>query len=288
MKKKILIIGANSLFGTTLSRYLKKRFNIIAGVRSFAKINFKNVPHFFYSDLRLKKNWKKIENKILSFKPDYLINCIGITKHNKNKIDLKLINIHFSFFLSKLTIPYKFKLIHLSTDCVFDGKVGNYSEKAIPTANDLYGKTKAEADKKIIKNKNCVILRSSILGHELSNHKNLLEWFIRCKDKKIFGFKNSFFSGPTALEYAKILTKVLKKKNTIQGLYNVGANKISKLDLLILINKIYKLGKIIKANKKFNIDRSLNIRKFRRTFKYKPKSWPLLLKEQKIFYEKHF
>jgi dTDP-4-dehydrorhamnose reductase len=287
MKKKILIIGANSLFGTTLSIYLKKKFNIIAGVRSFDKINFKNIPHFFYSDLKLKKNWKKIENKILSFKPDYLINCTGITKHNKNKIDLKLINVHFSFFLSKLTIPYKFKLIHLSTDCVFDGKIGDYSEKSIPTEDNSYGKTKAEADKKIVENKNTTILRSSALGHELSGHKNLLDWFIRCDDKKIYGFKNAFFSGPTTLEYAKILTKFLKKKN-IQGLYNVGTNRISKLNLLILVNKIYKLDKIIKINKKFNIDRSLNIGKFRRTFKYKPKSWSLLLKEQKIFYEKHF
>lgn len=289
MKKKILIIGGNSLVGSTLSMYLKlKKFNIIVGVRSLDKIHIKAIPHFFYSDLKLKKNWKKIKKKISIFKPKYLINCVGITKHNKNKKNIKLINIHLPFFLSKLAVLYKFKLFHLSTDCVFDGKIGNYNEKSIPNAHDSYGKSKAEAEKKIIKNKNCIILRSSILGHELSNHKNLLEWFIQSKKKKIYGFKNAFFTGPTALEYAKIIMKFINKKNTIQGMYNIGTKKISKLNLIILINKIYNLNKIIKINNKFNIDRSLNTRKFRKTFKYKPKSWTLLLKEQKNFYEKHF
>jgi len=289
MKKKILIIGGNSLIGSNLSVYFKlKNFNIIVGVRSLGRLNIKNISQFYYSDLSLKKNWKKIENKILTFKPDFLINCVGITKHKKNKQNIRIINTYFPYFLSRLTIPYNFKLFHLSTDCVFDGKIGNYSEESITTAKDSYGKTKAEAEKKIIKNKNCIILRSSILGHELYDHKNLLDWFIKCSDKRIYGFKNAFFSGPTALEYGKILVKFINKKNTIEGLYNIGTNKISKLNLLILINKIYKLNKIIKINKKLNIDRSLNIGKFKRTFKYKPKSWVQLLKEQKIFYEKYF
>ena len=113
-------------------------------------------------------------------------------------------------FLDKLTKIYKFKHIHFSTDCVFDGKTGNYNEKSNRNAKDNYGKYKALAEKKI-KN-NTLIIRTSIIGHEIEGKKlSLLEWFLNNK-KTISGYNYAYFSGLTTLEISKVIKNHFEKQ----------------------------------------------------------------------------
>ena len=113
-------------------------------------------------------------------------------------------------FLDKLTKIYKFKHIHFSTDCVFDGKTGNYNEKSNRNAKDNYGKYKALAEKKI-KN-NTLIIRTSIIGHEIEGKKlSLLEWFLNNK-KTISGYSFAYFSGLTTLEIPNAAWKSVNLK----------------------------------------------------------------------------
>ena len=136
-------------------------------------------------------------------------------------------------------------------------------------------------------NKNCLILRTSIVGHEIKSKNGILEWFLNSK-QKIYGYQNAFFTGPTALELSKIIYKIIKTKPKLSGIYNIGGEKISKYDLLILINEIYQSNKKIYKNIDYKINRSLNIKKIREEIKYKTKNWKTLLLEQKKFYDKYF
>ncbi len=127
-------------------------------------------------------------------------------------------------------------------------------------------------------------IRTSIIGHEINSKHSLLNWFLG--QKKVNGFKYAFFSGLTTLELSKIIIDQIILKNKISnGLFHISGPKISKLNLLKIIKKIYKTKTIINIDNDFKIDRSLNSSKFRKKFNLKIKSWPIMIKELKSFNE---
>ena len=269
-KQKILLFGSNGMLGHKILQNLPLDFLIIGTIR---KKNKKLNTYKLIKNINI-KNFHKIEKLIKNINPTYVINCSGVIKQKLEKkkyLDLKVINYSFPLFLDKLSSKYQFKHIHFSTDCVFDGKKGSYKEKSKTNAKDEYGKYKALAEKKI-KN-NTLIIRTSIIGHEISGRKlSLLEWFLNTK-KNVSGYYFAFFSGLTTLEISKILNKIIINDKFYKGLYNISSRKISKYNLLQKINKIYNLNKIIQKNKKFKIDRSLNSKKFVKKFKIYVSSW---------------
>lgn len=286
MNKKILILGANGLIGNGLTHYFSsKNLNLFTAVRSKKKEFFyKNKKYSYYKNLKTKKSLIAIKKIIDTIKPNYVINCIGITKHLK-KSKNKLLNIDLPKFLSKQKNKYKFTFIHITTDCVFDGKTGNYKENSRTSSKDKYGFSKAVADKFLLNKKQIIILRTSTIGREIKTQHGLLDWFLSRK-KTCFGFKNAYFSGLTTLELAKIIYKFIINKNVIkQGIYNLAGPKISKNDLLNIIKKIYNKRILIIPNYQLKIDRTLNSDKFTKISKYKKKSWKKMLLEYKKFYD---
>lgn len=283
MNKKILILGANGLIGNGLTNYLStKKINLFVVVRSKKKEFSKNINYYYCDNLSIKKSFTKILEIIEKVKPDYVINCIGVTKHIKHGQN-KLLNIDLPKFLSMNRKNYKFTYIHITTDCVFDGKKGNYKETTKTNANDIYGLTKAKADNYLLNKKNTIILRTSTIGREIKTRHGLLEWFLSRK-KLCYGFKNTFFSGLTTLELGKIIyIFIIHKKLIKEGLYNVSGPKINKFDLLNLIKEIYHKKILILPDYKLKIDRSLNPDKFIKISKYKRKSWKKMLLEYKKF-----
>ena len=99
------------------------------------------------------------------------------------------------------------KLIHLSTDCIFSGKNGNYTEDDISDASDLYGRTKFLGE---LKEKNALTLRTSILGPEIRRFLGIYSWFINQKTD-VYGYDKAF-SGITSLELAKIILQIINNK----------------------------------------------------------------------------
>ena len=254
IKKKYKVRGS--------ARYIHKRFN-----------KYKSRVDLI-TDLYDLDNLKK---KIKKFKPKIIINCVGVIKQKINKIDEKnifYVNSIFPHELYKISELAKAKLIHFSTDCVFNGKIGNYSENHAPDAHDVYGFSKRLGE---INYKNSITLRTSIIGHEIKGKYSLLEWFLNQK-KNCEGYSKAYFSGLPTIEIFDFLEKhILKKK--ISGLYNLSSTKISKFNLLKLIASTYcKKIKIIK-NKDFKIDRSLNSKKLKKTTSYKSPSWIKLIKK---------
>ena len=188
---KILLIGANGLIGTNLFYTLSKDndFDLYALVRS--STNFKNL--FRTSDF---KNLIELENYfdlhklkslIKNLKPNTIINCCGITKHNpniKNKEEVIYINALFPHILARISSEQNAKLIHISSDCVFSGEKGFYDEKSNKDAIDFYGVTKSLGE---LNEKNHLTLRTSTIGHELKTSYGLLNWFLN--QKKCLGIK---------------------------------------------------------------------------------------------------
>jgi dTDP-4-dehydrorhamnose reductase len=289
LKKKIMIIGSTGMLGSQITRYFykTKKYNIICIIRNKKKFNLLKIKNDKLNIIICNLvNIKKLEKLIKKNKPDYLINCVGMVKQIMNSSNRKLtyfLNVIIPKRLSKLALSQNFKLIHFSTDCVFSGTKGNYSEKNKPDCKDFYGITKLKGE---VKSNNTINLRTSIIGHELNTKVGLLEWFMDSK-KKVYGFKKAVFSGLTTLEIAKFLDVYIIKKDTIKsGLFHLSSKPINKFSLLKLISKIYNKNILITPETSNKCDRSLNSNKLKRIVKYKSKSWQKMLIELKHEYLK--
>lgn len=222
------------------------------------------------------RDYKKVKDYIEIIKPDYVINCAGllIEESEKSVEDTILINSLFPNILSRLGQEFNFKLIQISTDCVFSGEDGNYSEESVQDGSSVYARTKTLGE---INNNRDLTIRTSTIGPELkSDGTGLLNWFLTQKGN-IFGFKKAYWSGVTSLELAKAIAMFLN--HDITGIYNfTSEDKISKYDLLLLFEKIWKKSDvIIKVNSDYVNDKSLcNIRS---DFKYTLKGYEAMLKE---------
>tara|TARA_A100001015_G_C14980765_1_gene709343 strand:- start:772 stop:1629 length:858 start_codon:yes stop_codon:yes gene_type:complete len=274
---KIIILGSNGILGGTLFHYLKikKKLEVLTISRNKKSNHNINLSNF--------SDFKKLENEIIKNKPDYLINCIGVTKFNNsynNKKITNILNTKMPIHLANFCELHKIYFLHISTDCVFTGKKGNYSENMNKDSIDLYGYSKNKGE---IKNKFSTTIRTSFIGPEVNSNKSLLNWFLS-QTKTVKGYKNAFFSGLTSLELSKIIfTYFIQKNLLINKIINVGSSRISKLTLLNKIKKIFKKDIKIISYSKFKIDRSLNSKKFKKLTGYKIKKWNKMLIELRKF-----
>jgi dTDP-4-dehydrorhamnose reductase len=279
---KVCVIGGLGLIGNGVCSVLSH----IPGIElcfTYSKTLHINLEKFG-SSCHVYFNYrdKNSLNNILELNPDIIINCAGITKHiigKFNKKDVYLINSDLPIYLDSISKIKNFKFIQVSTDCVFQGSKGNYSEKDTPDAPDLYGHSKLRGEKLL----NSLILRTSTIGHEIETNYGLLEWFLGQK-KECKGYKNAFFSGITNTELGLIIKEfILPNIIQLKGLYNLSAKKINKYDLLTIFSKFYKKNIKIKTDFDFKIDRSLDSSKFKNALKYEPKSWIEMLTESQKF-----
>ncbi len=285
IKKKILILGATGMMGSTLSKLLKDddRFDILCTYKNLLKINLINLKKNQKKKLNLFEK-KKLKKIISDFEPEFIVNCVGLIKQlfkKNNKNEAIYLNAHIPKILSEIVKQKSLKIIHLSTDCVFSGKKGNYKETDECDAQDFYGKSKFLGE---IKSKNIINIRTSIVGNELTTKHSLLNWFL--SQNKIKGYSKAFFSGLTTLELSRLLiNKIILEKKIKNGLFHVSGPKISKLNLLRIVKKIYGKQTIIEVDNNVNIDRSLSSVKFKKKVKTKVKSWPIMIKELRVFDE---
>ena len=278
---KILILGANGMLGSRISKtFSKSKHKVFATLRKRKFIKLKNIKFKYNVDVTKKT---KIKNLLLKIRPDVVINCTGFIKqrdkNNLRKKSMYYMNTTFPIFLDLMSKKLNFYNIHFSTDFVFDGKKKLYTEKSKMNAKDDYGKSKILAEKKIMHN--TLVIRTSIIGHELNKLKyGLLEWFLN-SGSKVEGYSKVFFSGLTTNELSKIIKKIIDKKMFFTGIYNISSKRISKYNLLVIINSIYKMRKTIIKNKKIKIDRSLNSNLFKKIFRIKINSWKRQILEMK-------
>jgi len=250
----------------------------------FASVREKSILDNYYPDELMARIITKVDaldlgsirKAIIQIRPDIVINCIGIIKQLSESKDHVLsisINALFPHQLASLCGEYNCRLIHVSTDCVFNGQKGDYTESDFPDADDLYGRTKYLGE---VDYKNAVTLRTSIIGHELKGRRSLVDWFLS-QNEEVNGFSNAIYSGFPTIEFASIIDKYVIPHDDLRGVYHVSSRPISKYDLLKLIAGVYGKKISIRKDSEFKIDRSLNSNRFRLKTGYSPPSWEQLV-----------
>ena len=223
---KIIVLGKTGMLGSTVYKhFLNCNYNVYSSTRS-PKLE----QNEFYLDA---------QNKLIELpKADYVINCIGCIKQKDYSLDeYKKINVEFPHKLADVCQSNDIKLIHVSTDCVFSGARGNYSEIDKPDATDLYGVSKFLGEPR-----NCMVLRSSIIGDEIQSSYSLLSWTKSQRNQKVLGYKNHFWNGLTAAEFAKSCEKIIQKNLFSAKKFHVFSNKVSKFEMLQAFNEKFKLN----------------------------------------------
>lgn len=289
MPKRILVLGANGMLGGSIFRYLsslivyqvKGTVRLKTASQSLAQQGFDNVISGI-DVIAL----EKLETILLDFRPDFIINCVGVIKQleaSKDPITSINLNSLLPHRLALLSNKYNSRLIHFSTDCVFTGNRGMYTELDLADAQDLYGRSKLLGEVNYLPH---LTLRTSIIGHELKGHLSLVDWFLS-QDKNIKGYTKAFFSGLPTVYVAEFLNKYVLTSQ-LSGLYHLGVEPINKHDLLLLIKAVYDIDIEIEKFKGVQIDRSLDYTKLRRITGFEPPSWRDLIERMHNEYQKYF
>jgi len=270
----ILILGSQGMAGHTIAKYLKqKNINVVCAARNNEK---------YVIDVENKSSIREI----LSLKNfDYIINCIGLLVKDSNETPDRaaLVNSWFPHYLEFLLKDTSTKLIHLSTDCVFNGSKGNYVEEDIHDEMNFYGRSKSFGE---VNNKKDITFRMSIIGPEIkSNGTGLLHWILNNKATDLPGWENVWWNGITTLQLAKCI-ELYMKSPTFSGVYHLVNNnlRISKYELLSTINNIFNLNKnIIKVESPKFINKILI--DTRKTINFNIQNYDVQISELKSFIE---
>lgn len=270
--KKILIIGSKGMAGHMIKNYLESRnkYEIYSTFRK-KENEILNEREFDLDAF----NTEKLREILNTVKPDFVINCIGIlNQFAEENPDIAIyVNGYFPHLLDRLSKEYGYKLIHITTDCVFSGKKGNYTENDFRDADSYYGRSKAIGE---VNNNRTLTFRTSIIGPDINeNGIGLFNWFTK-QSGEINGYSNVFWSGVTTLELAKAIE--VSFEQNISGIYHLTNNeKISKYDLLKLFAKYTE--KEIKINKYEDYHSDKTLIDTRKEFDYTVPSYEEMIKE---------
>ncbi|MDQ3652569.1 MAG: SDR family oxidoreductase [Acidobacteriota bacterium] len=212
-------------------------------------------------------------------RPEVVVNSVGIVKQNaaaNNPVASITVNSLFPHRLANLCRDSGARLIHLSTDCVFSGRTGNYREDDLTDAQDLYGRTKVLGE---VDYENCLTLRTSMIGRELQSSHGLIEWFLAQRGKTVRGFKRAVFSGFTTAALADVIGDIIADHPQLRGTWHVAADSINKFDLLSLVKQTYELDVQIEPDETFICDRSLDDGRFRQATGFAPRPWLEMIRQ---------
>jgi dTDP-4-dehydrorhamnose reductase len=206
-------------------------------------------------------------------RPDVIVNCVGIIKQRalaSEAIPSIRVNALLPHELVEISREWGGKVIHFSTDCVFSGRRGGYTEDDLPDAEDLYGRTKFLGE---VSAPNALTLRTSIIGRELSSHRSLLDWFLGQHHGPVRGFTRARFSGVTSNHLADVVAGLIASGIPIHGLYQIASQALSKHDLLGLIKDAFRLDIQIVPDDTMRCDRTLSGARFDQATGHRCPSW---------------
>jgi dTDP-4-dehydrorhamnose reductase len=238
---KVCVFGANGMLGRYVSTYLKKSYEIIEVTRKDIDLREANLTSL--------SNWIELNGGL--YTNDTIVNCAGVIRQRSSD-DLSFIKVNsvFPYVLQAYASIKHINLIHISTDCVFSGKRGSYTEKDIPDPDDIYSVTKLAGEPP-----GCMVIRTSIIG-EGDFKGSLLEWVKG--QKKINGFTNHLWNGVTCLQLAKLIGKIIGGHKWF-GIRHYFSSPVTKAELVREIIKVYELNtKVTDIEAPVMVDRTLD------------------------------
>jgi dTDP-4-dehydrorhamnose reductase len=276
---RILILGGSGMLGHKLWQRFSERFDTYATFRqspsSYDRYGFfdanRSIGHVSADD------FDSLVRAFARVRPEVVVNCVGIVKQDaaaKDPYQSININALYPHRLAALARATGARLIHLSTDCVFSGRKGNYTDADRTDAEDLYGRTKLLGE---VDGENCLTIRTSMIGRELAGAHGLIEWFLSQQGKRVRGFKRAIFSGFTTGALSDIIADIITGHPQLSGVWQVAAEPTNKFDLLTLVREIYGLQIEIEPDESFACDRSLDGRRFQAETGFVPPSWPEMI-----------
>jgi len=211
-------------------------------------------------------------------RPAFVLNAIGLVKQRSEANDpIRAISINslFPHQVAAICRVEGARLIHISTDCVFSGSRGGYTEDDVPDPVDLYGRSKllGEMDAEHV-----LTLRTSIIGRELGAGLGLVEWFLSNAGGRVGGYRNAIYSGLTTRALSLILADVMER-SPISGVWHVSSEAITKLDLLRQINEAFGTNTTIDVDDTFRSDRSLVSDRFWAATGIERPTWRTMIRE---------
>ncbi|HRQ38295.1 MAG TPA: SDR family oxidoreductase [Chloroflexota bacterium] len=273
---KLLILGGQGMLGHKAFQLLSMHLETYA---AFAQTNGPWTRFPMYQDLTRTvtgvdaRQFDSVVEAFAHVRPHVVINCVGIIKQletAKDPIASLEVNALFPHRLARLCQATRTRLIHISTDCVFSGQKGNYTEEDVPDPVDLYGRTKLLGE---VNQPGCLTLRTSIIGRDFVKKVGLLEWFLSKRGQTINGFTHAIYSGLTTQALSIILYELIIHHPDLAGLYQVASQPISKYELLLKIRDALQLDIEVNPSSDFFCDRSLDATLFTQTTSIPIPSW---------------
>lgn len=272
---RAIVLGVTGMLGHKLLQRLRAEHEIAGTIReSAADANLLRILSGtkLYPEVHADDLWS-IERAIDDWGAQVVLNCMGIVKQVKaasDPITSIAINSLLPHQLAQLTASRGAKLIHFSTDCVFSGRRGNYTEDDVPDPVDLYGRSKLLGE---VAGHGALTLRTSIVGRELRGHFGLIDWFLSQRGPRIKGYVRALYSGLTTIAAADLVARLVRDHPDVEGLWHVSADPISKFDLLQIVKRVYGLDIDIAPDEDFICDRRLDSTRFRERTGWHPPSW---------------
>jgi dTDP-4-dehydrorhamnose reductase len=269
--KRVLLLGATGMLGSAVYGVLNRKYDLILGIRNVEKhallekafggtAKHTVLPFdagLIYRDYIAKKGAPG--EYMAGFlrqagEVEHVINAVGVT------IPFSLCEPALTFFINGalphiLAETFGEKLIHITTDCVYNGKEGfPYSENSAKSPTDLYGLSKSLGEPT-----RCLTIRTSIIGRELDGSTGLLEWFLQQEGKTITGFAQQFWNGVTTQQFGKVCDQIMQSANSFprSGVYHVFSSVVSKYEMLLAFQRKYRIRCTIKADNENRLNRSM-------------------------------
>ena len=277
---RVLILGGGGMLGHKLWQQWSRRFDCVVTLRGRAA-SYIHLP--FFRDARVldrvdATDANDVTRVVAETRADVVVNCIGVIKQTAAAHDPVLsisTNSLLPHVIARAARAAGSRMLQMSTDCVFSGRIGNYSEADLPDPVDLYGRSKllGECDAPAL------TIRTSIVGRELGTANGLLEWFLAQRGRSAKGYARAFFSGVSTQRLASVIGDIIERHPYLTGVMHVAGERISKLELLGILNEAFDAGVAIERDDAVDIDRSLDASRFRAATNIAIPSWREMARE---------
>lgn len=285
MTERVLVLGAAGMLGHKLVQRLSRTFTTFGSIRqatppdgAAARAAYEKAQLIFNIDASVPEH---LDRALDAAQPTVVVNAIGIVKQTeaaKDPIAQISINALLPHQIAQAcrSRGRRIRFIHFSTDCVFSGQRGPYSEKETPDPQDLYGRSKLLGE---VGGPKCLTIRSSLVGRELRGRSSLIEWVMSQRGGRIKGYTGALYTGFTTAAMSDIVARLISDFPDLDGVWHVASEPIDKYRLIQIVNDEFRLGIDIQRDESFLCDRRLDGRRFAEKTQYLAPPWEKMIED---------